>query len=70
MVISLSDAVKVNPSFVKSNLIPARAGTKFLVDIAFETLFKFSNNTFFSIVKVNSIRPIGPKKLPLHYLLL
>jgi hypothetical protein len=29
---------------LQSNLIPAKVGIKFLVDIAFDTLFKFSNN--------------------------
>ena len=50
----MSDAVKVNPSFVKSNFIPANAGTKFLVDKAFDTLFKFSNNISFLYLYNNS----------------
>ena len=46
---SLFDAVNVNPSFVKSNFIPAKVGIKFFVDIAFDTLFKFSNNNYLLI---------------------
>ena len=48
--ISLLVAVKNNPSFVKLNLIPPSTGITFLVDTAFDTLFKFSNNISFLIL--------------------
>ena len=52
IVISLSLAVKVNFFFFNSNLIPANTGIKFLVEIAFDTLFKASNNKSFLIVNL------------------
>ena len=44
IVISLSLAVKVNLVFFKSNLIPAKTGIRFLVEIALLTLLSASNN--------------------------
>ena len=50
IVISLSLAVNVNFFFFNSNFIPAKTGIRFFVDIAFDTLFKASNNSSFLIV--------------------
>ena len=50
IVISLSLAVNVNPFLLRSNLIPAKAGTKFLADKALLTLFNPSNNISFLII--------------------
>ena len=46
---SESLAVNDSPSSVNSNLIPFNIGIIFLIDIAFVTYVKFSNNIFFWI---------------------
>ena len=52
IVISLSLAVKVNLVFFKSNLIPAKTGIRFLVEIALLTLLSDSNNNSLFILNL------------------